>query len=743
MFCAKFRLRVVSAVALFSAIVCGQPTAVLAADVDASWDGTFLNKWSEGARWTTVPDVSPLAPNNVASTFSATVNLGNVIVDVPGGVTLNSLNLIDAFVSGDQTVTIVGEPGVPSRWTGATQNSEFRNPGGLTVGAGAELLIGGSGFKALGQPADGDNNADVVTLSVEGSIEFAGGGSFRAAGEGAAIAVAAGGAFNWGSDADLAGTASGEFNIAGALTKSAGAGIATVGSNWSVVNTGSIDIQSGVFSLSSGANGLANDGSIRVSGVGTELRVGGGQSSGSWEVSSGATLSVFSGNAAIKQRLTGATAVLTNNGILSVNGAIEFSEGASLAGGGALNLVSGSIGGDAPIYVENLNWTGGAVSSTGGLTVPSGATAMIAGGRDKFLRANAALEIGGIASVSGAGDLVTTAASGVPAGLVISAGGELDIQSDADLTGGNQSGRSGLLNNSGIFRKSAGDGVTQIESAWSIKNYGLISIETGVLQIDGPLDHGGTSEISVSAGAELRLAGAVIGDQGFGGEGLVEFRDSYSPGEGPAEVSFGGDVSLVEGSELLLELGGTAAGAYDSLTASGAIEFLGALSVRLVDPLGGEAVFAPSAGDAFTLLTADGGLTVPSGLGNVTLPEAPAYTDWTLEIVADTLRLLLVAVESGDFNGDGLVDAADYTLWRSNDGAGTGTPGSLTPADGDANGDGFVDADDYGVWQSQYGAIVAPSSVDVSSIPDPCCAALLALGMALSVPARSVGRGAL
>lgn len=53
----------------------------------------------------------------------------------------------------------------------------------------------------------------------------------------------------------------------------------------------------------------------------------------------------------------------------------------------------------------------------------------------------------------------------------------------------------------------------------------------------------------------------------------------------------------------------------------------------------------------------------------------------------------------GDFNGDGTVDAADYTIWRDN----LGLMGGATPSQGDANGDGNVTSDDYVLWKSNFG----------------------------------------
>jgi len=64
----------------------------------------------------------------------------------------------------------------------------------------------------------------------------------------------------------------------------------------------------------------------------------------------------------------------------------------------------------------------------------------------------------------------------------------------------------------------------------------------------------------------------------------------------------------------------------------------------------------------------------------------------------------------GDFNFDGEVDAADYTVWRDTQGA-TG-PGLVA----DANGDQVVNGLDYAVWQGNYGATLAGGA---ESVPEP------------------------
>jgi hypothetical protein len=88
----------------------------------------------------------------------------------------------------------------------------------------------------------------------------------------------------------------------------------------------------------------------------------------------------------------------------------------------------------------------------------------------------------------------------------------------------------------------------------------------------------------------------------------------------------------------------------------------------------------------------------------------------------------------GDYSGNGVVDAADYTIWRdrlgqtfqlANEGTGQ-TPGTVTP-------------EDYAFWKSRFGMTAGAGSVLVvsSNVPEPNTA-LLAIGM-LFVSAQ-VGR---
>lgn len=87
----------------------------------------------------------------------------------------------------------------------------------------------------------------------------------------------------------------------------------------------------------------------------------------------------------------------------------------------------------------------------------------------------------------------------------------------------------------------------------------------------------------------------------------------------------------------------------------------------------------------------------------------------------------------GDFNADGVVDAADYTVWRDNLGADEATISGA----GDAS--GLVDAGDYDIWLDNYGYSFATAGRSADKvIPEPSGLALVAAWLLASCPRRSL-----
>ena len=93
---------------------------------------------------------------------------------------------------------------------------------------------------------------------------------------------------------------------------------------------------------------------------------------------------------------------------------------------------------------------------------------------------------------------------------------------------------------------------------------------------------------------------------------------------------------------------------------------------------------------------------------------------------ADLFRYKFSENLSGDYNGNGIVDAADYTAWRDTLGQ---TVPSGNGADGDGN--GFVNAADYGVWKTNFGSVQGgQSALAETAIPEPTSVTLLLFGLA-------------
>jgi hypothetical protein len=88
---------------------------------------------------------------------------------------------------------------------------------------------------------------------------------------------------------------------------------------------------------------------------------------------------------------------------------------------------------------------------------------------------------------------------------------------------------------------------------------------------------------------------------------------------------------------------------------------------------------------------------------------------------------LVSVVLKGDYNNNGVVDAADYAIWRK-------TLNSTTQLAADGDGDGTVDAGDLDVWRAHFGQTLPAGSGaglgENSAVPEPSSFAMLLLGVA-------------
>lgn len=174
-----------------------------------------------------------------------------------------------------------------------------------------------------------------------------------------------------------------------------------------------------------------------------------------------------------------------------------------------------------------------------------------------------------------------------------------------------------------------------------------------------------------------------------------------------SHTTIAGDFVLDEGAALHIELDGVKLVVGGTSTLGGATLIVSA-SVTI------------AAGESFDVFE---WASVTGTFSDFQLPALESNTAWVTSNLGTTGELATVI--AGDFDGDGSVDAADYTVWR--DHLGTG----LVPwSTGDANGDGSVDAADHSLWAANFGATLTAAN----TIPEPAAitAAILAIAMVAS-----------
>jgi len=188
-------------------------------------------------------------------------------------------------------------------------------------------------------------------------------------------------------------------------------------------------------------------------------------------------------------------------------------------------------------------------------------------------------------------------------------------------------------------------------------------------------------------------------------------------------LSVGGDFAMNSATVLELDIATTAG--HDQLNVGGLLSAAGTLSIALEADAP-----APELGDSFDILA------FSSATGAFDSFDLPGLIDGLSWVTSDLLETGELAIGlTGDYNSDGLVDAADYAVWRD-------SLGQTTLSNRDTQLTGPVGSDDYLAWQANFGSAFASSNLANSTVPEPTAgvtmlAALFLLGARNAVAGRN------
>ncbi|MEM6331373.1 MAG: retropepsin-like aspartic protease, partial [Planctomycetota bacterium] len=290
-----------------------------------------------------------------------------------------------------------------------------------------------------------------------------------------------------------------------------------------------------------------------------------------------------------------------------------------------------------------------------------------------------------------------------------------------------------LLSVARVHHSAGGDQsavVSAYAEAWSVSIQGGALGEQMTLDIAGGVQLTTFSGVDLLDGGVLSLGPGAVLDTQFvemrggvlRGDGVISTGNGEIPGQvennggvvapgvGVGTLEIVGRFSAAATGTLAIEIGGLLAGAeHDQLRVDGGVALGGTLEVSLVDL--GAGLFAPVAGDQFTILTASEGLG-----GEFASLDLPADFAWDVLYNATSVELVVLGPAGlpGDFNADGRVDGADYAAWR--------------------NAPQLYAADALQTWRANFGA--TRDTPAAASAPEPAAACLLAAPIALLAACR-------
>ena len=609
-----------------------------------------------------VPVINISSTGQLVKTGSSALQFANVaansgVVDVQSGALSLGLNLDHTGGSlrtmAGSTISLVNNHTFDAA-------SSIIGTGVLSFGAGTHSVNGSTWTMATtdvttaGADVTFNTNATLPTLNIGGPAAFAVPSGKAVSVDalnltGASPTLTVDGAMtvnttlSWATDTVIV-AGGGSLNNAGTLTYS-GAGTQTI--NTILNNTGTFNVTSGTVVLTLGATHAST---FDVA-AGATLQVGGG-------IHNLTGISNFTGNGTVKADNGGTLNVLNEvnmtadlnvcagggvigNGIFNMNGTGTYTFNGSFAVSGLTRLTSGAATFSNTEVIPNLTMDGGILNLNGATTSSVGVLNLNAG----TLNNNGGLTLTGNSNLVGGtltgpgvlSNSATTTWTGTTITLagLFNNGAIFDVQADGTLTA------SQVKNLGGVFRKSAGAGVTTITS--SFINTGTVEAQSGTIDFQaGYIQDSGSTVLN---GGDIAASSLILNDGSFSGTGIVTANPTLNGGSFGVDGTISGTLTntnatfvpgasigtttvtgnfLQNGGTLTVELLGTVLPGtdYDLLNVVGTAKLGGILNVSLLSG------FSGGVSDTFDVITALGGII---GIGDfdditVTTPIPATYS---------------------------------------------------------------------------------------------------------------------
>jgi len=339
---------------------------------------------------------------------------------------------------------------------------------------------------------------------------------------------------------------------------------------------------------------------------------------------------------------------------------------------------------------------------------------------------------------------------------------------DPIVFGGDINNRYAQITNWNISRTSPGEADTVTH--WQPSRYDEAQINSGTAVVDAVGQHadvlviatnnGDTAQLDITDGwllannvvviggspmasGTLNLSGGLLatpllakGDAGMfsftGGTLHAAFIDFdlvnnggiLSTGHSFSNITINGNFQINSGM-LHIELAGSTS--YEAVLATGSVTLGGELVVAISDD------FVPESYDVFTIVTGDaisGTFANLSPVGRIAAPSGSFLVTVGANHVTLSDFRLTTPVLAGDYNDDGVVDAADYVVWRKH-------LATDMPLANETVSLGQVDQDDYDAWRANFGATNGSGNSLIDIAPEPTAALLVLVGLSGALSLRA------